>query len=75
MIATNSRMFMNDIFEIIVRYFFENDKDDDNLTLKKLIIMIFKIIIFLLVITIGLWIALKFKKQINLGIKAQRLYV
>jgi len=53
---------MNDIFETIVRYFFENDKDDDNVTLKKLMIMIFKIIIFLLVITIGLWIALNLKK-------------
>jgi len=56
-------MFMSDIFEIIIRYFFENNRGNDNPTLKKIVITILKIMLFFLILSVGVWLAITLKNQ------------
>ncbi|MFG6685924.1 hypothetical protein ACGK9U_05020 [Mariniflexile sp. HNIBRBA6329] len=52
---------MKDLFVSIVEAIFNNDNEEDY-TFRKLLIVVVKVLVFIALITLGIWIALKLKK-------------
>lgn len=52
---------MKDLFVTLVECIFESGNNEE-FTLKKLMILVFKIIVFISIISLGIWVAIKLKK-------------
>lgn len=51
---------MKNLFTFLVEAIFNNDYKDDT-TVKNLLIVALKVLVFILIITLGIWIATKLK--------------
>lgn len=54
-------MYMKDLLVSLVEYIFNNGDDGDFL-FKNFLIVALKVMIFIVIISLGIWIALKLKK-------------
>lgn len=54
-------MYMKDLLVSLVEYIF-NNADDGDFSFKNFLIVALKVMIFIVIISLGIWIALKFKK-------------
>ncbi|MDO7171225.1 hypothetical protein [Mariniflexile sp. AS56] len=52
---------MKDLLLSLVEAFFNNGNDEDY-TFKNLLVVAIKVILFIVIISLGIWIALKLKK-------------
>ncbi len=55
-------MFMKDLLVSFIENIFHIGYDEE-ITLKKLIIIVFKVVLFLLAVSLFIWIAIQLKKQ------------
>lgn len=56
-----SYLYMNELLETLIAIIFERDSNEDS-SLKTLFFLILKVLIFLLILSLTIWLILKFNK-------------